>query len=243
MFTRRGVYRSFHASSSAGGPGQRPREGEGQCRASHERQATEDQEPPGREPAGEKDDGAAEGEGNEHVAVPEEVGVQEAQDQQHRHPTHVHTPRRQGAVAGATRQHDDAGAKQHGKDGDELPVRQHGRGEPHPPVDASEVTVGGRVPACQAGEREELDVGGEHAEHAYPPEYVEGPDPRRPRCRRTARRFGVRRSRGGVCGKQLVIHAVTHFLMILNPCNCNIPSMCCRPILGPPPQTWVCSSP
>ena len=55
---------------------------------------------PGREAAGEKDDGAAQGEGNEHVAVPEKVCVQEAQDQQHRHPSHVGTPGRNGSVAG-----------------------------------------------------------------------------------------------------------------------------------------------
>src|SRR5262249_47589251 len=63
---------------------------------------------------------------------------------------------------------------------------------------------------CQAGEREELDVGGKHTEHAYPPEHVQRPDPRRPRCHRTAQRFGVLRSRGGVCGTPPVIHAVTH---------------------------------
>ena len=76
----------------------------------------------GREPAGEKDDGAAEGEGDEHVAVPEEVRVQETQDQQHRHSTHVDTPGRDGPGAHTTRLHDDADAKQHGEDRDELPV-------------------------------------------------------------------------------------------------------------------------
>ena len=78
---------------------------------------------------------------------------------------------------GATSLHDDAGAEQHGEDRDELPVREHARGEPQPPVDAPEVTVGCRVQACQAGEREELDVDGEHAEHADPPEHIERPDP------------------------------------------------------------------
>ncbi len=82
------------------------------------------------------------------------------------------------AVAGLTRQHDDADAEQHGEDRDELPVGQQRRGEPHPPVETREVTVGRRVPAGEAGEREQLDVDGEHAEHAHATENIEGPDPR-----------------------------------------------------------------
>ena len=46
-------------------------------------------------------------------------------------------------------------------------------GQPCPPVEAAEVAVGRRVPARQARKREELDMDGQHAEHADAPEHVE----------------------------------------------------------------------
>ncbi len=116
-------------------------------------------------------------------------------------------PGRDGSAAGPIRQHDDADPNQHGEDRDELPVGEYRCGEPHPPVDAPEITVCCRIPAREAGEREELDVNGEHTEHAYSPEHVERSDPRRPLVRRSDQRFGALRSRRNIRGRRLVIHA------------------------------------
>src|SRR5262249_38754323 len=140
-----------------------------------------------------KDDSAGEGQGNEHVSIPDEVRVEETQDQQGCHPTHVGTPGRQGQITTPPRLHDDADPEQHGEDRDELPVRELGRGEPYPPVQTREVTVRRRVPAGQTGECEELDVDGKHPEHANCPEHVERPDPRR-----------------GTRGKRRFVHASAH---------------------------------
>jgi hypothetical protein len=104
------------------------------------------------------------------------VSVQETKDEQNQHASHVRAPGRYDAFAGITRQHDDADAQQHGEDRDELPIGEESGDEPHPPVEATEVAVGRRVPAGQTREREELDVNGQHAEDAYAPQHIERPD-------------------------------------------------------------------
>ena len=147
--------------------------------------------------------------------------MQEPQDEERRHPADVGAPGGDGAI-GATRRHDNARTEQHREDGDELTVREHGSREPHPPVDATKVTVRGRVPARQTGQGEELDVNGKHPEDADATEDIEGLNPCR-RCRCVALPVGCHRE--DARGRRVVVYTVVHSPMILNPCDRNIVSI------------------
>ena len=214
----------------------RPGERERQCRAGSEDQAAQDQEPSGREPAGEK------------TTVPVRAKGTSMSPYHRRYA--CRRPRASSAAirlmwarqAGMARG-PHAGAcmtiltpSNMAKIVMNLPSASRRRGEPRPPVDALEVTIGRRVPAGQAGEREELDVGGEHAEHAYPPEHVQGPDPRRYLAHD---RLGhaVTLSRRPLRGPRVFAASVTAS-WTQRPCDCSILWTCCRRfsslILGPP---------
>ena len=107
--------------------------------------------------------------------------MQEPQDQQHRHPSHVGTPGWDGSVVGLT-----GGCmtmltpSSMAKIVMNFPSASTDVTSHDPPVRPREVTVGRGVPAGEAGKREQLDVDREHAEHAYPPQHVERLDPHPP---------------------------------------------------------------
>ena len=105
--------------------------------AEREHGGADGDQPPRRQPLVGEHERAAHRELGEHVAVPEQVAVQESDHEQPEHAAVVQAGGRLPATLAAPGEHDDAGAEQHGEDRDELAlgeqdgVRQSGTFSEH----------------------------------------------------------------------------------------------------------------
>ena len=155
---------------------QRQARADGPGRADGERRRAERQQPAGRLPPQRIDQHPADRVEKQDVAGPEQVGVQQPDDRQPRHPAVVRPPG--AARPGPARHQDDAGAEEHREDRHELLVGEHPAGQPDPEVRPFEVAVGGRVEVSRLGHRERLDVHDEDAEQGEAPQDVDRVDAR-----------------------------------------------------------------
>ena len=110
---------------------------------------------------------------------PQEVRMEQPDDQQPSHPAVVRPP---GVAArlGPPRHQDDARTEEHREDRHELLVGEHPAGHPDVEVRPFEVAVGGRVEVRRLGHRERLDVHEEDAEQRDAAQDVDGVDARGP---------------------------------------------------------------
>ena len=147
-------------------------------RSNREQGCPQRHQPPRRQAAQRVDQHAAHRVGEEDVAVPEQVGVEQPDDQQPAHAPVVHPAGAAAARLGPPRHQDDARAEQHREDRHELLVGEHSPRQPDVEVRAFEVAVGGGVEVGRLGHRERLDVHDEDAEQGEPAQDVDRDDAR-----------------------------------------------------------------
>jgi len=124
-----------------------------------------------------EDERSAQCEHDEHVAVPQQIRVQHADEEKGRHPPVMRGGSRSPVCITARGLHRDTGAEEHREDRDEFAVRQHVGGQPYRARGAVEAPGHRRVGPCRQRHREELNVHSQDAEYPDAPKSVERYDP------------------------------------------------------------------